>query len=223
MAELTELEIKQKFAEVTCEDIEEQEKKLTQVTAGINQIAESTETMRSMREVAEHILDEGLGSEKEQWTILYMLGTDLIKDDYFILENDKPEFIGCELGGYFSEKKIEEAKKIVENYLDKGKKVCKTNLIKLLKICGDFGVYTDKLKNKVLIDLPEDNVGPLYVESEYKDIMFKLNDLTNDLYNFMNAEGNEDLLDKYDCAGFEIFGTLRSLFNIKCQDLERAD
>ena len=220
---MTELEIKQKFAEITYEDIEEQEKKLTQVTAGVNKIAESTETMYSTREVAEYILDEGLGSEKEQWTILYMLSTDLIKDDYFILENDKPEFIGRELGGYFSEKKIEEAKKIVEKYLDKGKKVRKTNLIKLLKICGDFGVYTDKLKDKTLINLPEDNVGPLYVESEYKDIMFKLNDLTNDLYNFMNAEGNEDLLDKYDCAGFEIFGTLRSLFNIKCQDVERAD
>jgi len=220
---MTELEIKQKFAEVTYEDIEEQEKKLTQVTAGVNKVASSAETMHSMREVAEHILDEGLGTEKEQWTLLYMLGTDLIKDDYYILENDKPEFIGRELGGYFSEKKIEEAKKIVENYLDKGKKVCKTNLIKLLKICGDFGVYTDKLKNKVLVDLPEDNVGPLYVEPEYKDIMFKLNDLTNDLYNFMNAEGNEDLLDRYDCAGFEIFGTLCSLFNIKCQDVERGE
>lgn len=220
---MTELEIKQKFAEVTYEDIEEQEKKLTQVTAGVNKVASSAETMHSMREVAEHILDEGLGTEKEQWTLLYMLGTDLIKDDYYILENDKSEFIGRELGGYFSEKKIEEAKKIVENYLDKGKKVCKTNLIKLLKICGDFGVYTDKLKNKVLVDLPEDNVGPLYVEPEYKDIMFKLNDLTNDLYNFMYEDGNEALLDKYDCAGFEILGTLRSLFNIKCQAVESGE
>ena len=223
--------IMKKYNDVEHEDIEAAENYLETTTAQVNSTAKSAAEVKSTIEIAKHAIELDDTPQRLKDALGYMLEVDMIEENYYDLYTEDStynkkgdvEFIGRGPRGNFPMKRVEENKKIVEDYLYKNKKVCKTNILKLLRMCGDFGVYTNKLKDKVLVDLPEDNVGPIYVEPEYKDIMFKINDLTNDIYNYMNAEGNEDLLDRYDCAGFEIFGTICSLLNIKYQDVERDE
>ena len=76
-----------------------------------------------------------------------------------------------------------ELKEQVLDYLFNDKELTSKAIKKLLDVSGDYvqDIEPDE-ENFVHVDLPYTNVGPVYIQKEFKDIVLKIDHLADILY-----------------------------------------
>ena len=105
-----------------------------------------------------------------------------------------------------------ELKEQVLDYLFNDKELTSKAVKKLLDISGDYvqDIEPDE-ENFVRVDLPYTNVGPTYIQKEFKDVAFKIDHLADIIYEKGEAAN----------AGYEYFSTICALIDCNfVQDFE---